>query len=109
MTDHLFIDQNALTRFDGRPIGGATIDLLNMDAVADHLARTAERPRFQGPKDPMAYLRERRCVIEDNGQLLVTPAGVLCFGKNPQQLFPSAVVTVVKFRGVIANAGEQAD
>lgn len=104
-----FIDQNSLKGFDSRGIVGTSLDDLNLEAVVKHMEIASQHQRFQGAPDPIAYLRQKRCIVESGGQAVATPAGILCFGKDPQALFPSAVITIVKYRGVVPSASEQLD
>jgi ATP-dependent DNA helicase RecG len=85
---------------DTLPLRDAPVDLIDMDRVADHVTRAAERGRYTGSTSPLEYLLERHYVVSEEGQMLATPAAILCFGHNPQSVFPRAVIDLVHYRGI---------
>jgi ATP-dependent DNA helicase RecG len=85
---------------DTLPLRDAPVDLIDMDRVADHVTRAAERGRYTGPTSPLEYLLARHYVVEDEGLIFATPAAILCFGRNPQRVFPRAVIDLVHYRGI---------
>ena len=102
------IAQTSLRSFDGRPIEGTSVDMLHMTKVVDHIAHAVQRRRYTGPTEPLAYLQHHRCLVpNDQGDLLVTPAGILCFGTNPQDLFPHAVIDFLRYRSKIPHSNTQ--
>lgn len=48
------------------------------------------------------------CIIAEGEATLATPAGILCFGRQPQEVFPHAVVDLVHYRGTDAVSFEVA-
>lgn len=103
MTDEIINIQN-FRSIDSLPISETGPELLDEDAVRAHIARAMERRRFKGDQDPRQYLISRRCLVQTNDELLVTPTGLLCFGRNPQQIFPHAAVNLIHYRGSEANS-----
>ena len=52
-------------------------------------------------------LKARGFLVEDNGKLCFTKAGMLLFGKNPSVYLPSARVWVLKFEGTNFQVGTE--
>ena len=52
-------------------------------------------------------LKARGFLVEDNGKLCFTKAGMLLFGKNPSVYLPSARVRVLKFEGINFQVGTE--
>lgn len=52
-------------------------------------------------------LKARGFLVEDNGKLCFTKAGILLFGKNPSVYLPSARVRVLKFEGTNFQVGTE--
>jgi len=99
MSESHYIDIPALQSVDSRPIRGATPDLLDFEQVSAHIAAAHQRGRYRGSNDPYEYLVQRKCLAQIDGTLAPTLAGILCFGSNPQALFPRAVVDIGHYRG----------
>jgi predicted HTH transcriptional regulator len=100
MSDKLnSLDLLALRSADSLPIMGTTIDLLDLNKVADHIRRASESGRYQGPSSPIEYLLHKQCLIAGD-EPQVTLAGLLCFGRATQQLFPKAVIDLGHYRGI---------
>ncbi|NTV99964.1 MAG: hypothetical protein HGA19_01525 [Oscillochloris sp.] len=107
MTDNL-VDRISFQAIDSLPIRDTSIELLDLSNVETHIIRAIERGRYNGPANPIAYLQHKHCIVEEDDQLRVTPAGILCFGHNPQEIFPRAVVDLVHYRGMDAISFEVA-
>lgn len=107
MTD--YIDPTSLRSFDSRPLRGVPFSQIELRKVVDHLADVATSTQFVGPRDPIAYLIERGCVVKDGNELIPTPAGILCFGINPQDIFPHAVTNIIRYSGSLPDSDEQID
>ncbi|HEU4327548.1 MAG TPA: ATP-binding protein [Roseiflexaceae bacterium] len=99
MYDH-HVDRDAFRAIDSLPIRDTSIDLLDLDQVAAHVAQARERGRYRGPEHPYDYLLYKRCLVASEGTVMATPAGILCFGYNPQDIFPRAVVDLAHYHGV---------
>jgi predicted HTH transcriptional regulator len=69
-------------------------DQIDMAAVERHIAEARGRRRYEGPDDPMQYLRLRNCLITVGAATYVSLTGLLCFGRNPQEIFPLAVIDI---------------
>lgn len=85
---------------DSSPIRGTNLNLLDLDGVATHIERAVERGRYNGPKTPKEYLLRKQCIIETDGDIYVTLSGLMCFGRDPQSIFPRSVIDIGHYRGV---------
>jgi len=71
----------------------ATRSDLNWDRAREY----ARSLPGMGSDDVEAVLLRRGCLIRQEDGLHPTTAGILLFGKNPQQFFPGAEITAVRF------------
>lgn len=86
--------------FDAQPIPQATLDDLDMSLVTGHIERARrELPRFQAPSDPIEFLISRNCLRDE----MPTLAGLLVFGRQPQQLLSYAGVSLTHFYGAVVT------
>lgn len=99
MTSDNFITRDSQIRDDARPVQGVTIDDLDLDMVVRHVQLSRERGRYEGPDDPVHYLRERSCLVQVDGAEHATLAGLVCFGRTPQRFFANAVVDLGHYLG----------
>ncbi|NNJ12753.1 hypothetical protein EKD04_020720 [Chloroflexales bacterium ZM16-3] len=105
--NHDFIDPASFRSIDSLAIRDTHPGMLNMDRVRLHVQRAIERRRYDGPidsDDPTVYLIHSRCLIADGDEHRVTPAGLLCFGYNPQEVLPHAVVNLTHYRGTVPDS-----
>ena len=99
MTDQFFFDPPHLRSTDGLPVRAATPAQLDFERVRAHIEQVTARGRYRGTQDPEAYLLEHRCLVAVGTELYPTLAGILCFGRNPQDVVPNAVVDLGHYRG----------
>jgi ATP-dependent DNA helicase RecG len=85
---------------DTLPVEGVGADALDLEKVAAHIIQAHARGRYRGTLDPQTYLVENECVVELDGELYATLVGILCFGIQPQRIFPHAVVDIGQYRGI---------
>lgn len=94
-------------RIDAFPVAGSSVDDLDMQAVVGHLQSAREREKvereFASPHDPLMFLQHYRCVVEREGGLAATMAGILLFGKQPQRWLPHADVGLGHFPGTVPS------
>jgi ATP-dependent DNA helicase RecG len=100
MSDYPSIVHTSLRSIDSLPVRMTAPDILDLEKVAAHIARARERGRYNGPSNPTEYLFDKQCLVKEGEELLATPAGILCFGYRPQQIFSRAVVDIGHYRGV---------
>lgn len=99
MTDVPFLEPPARLATDALPVRETSTDQIDLAAVERHLAEAVRRGRYQGPEDPMAYLQSRSCLITVGASTYLTLTGLLCFGRDPQELFPHAVIDLGHYGG----------
>ncbi|MDW8213226.1 MAG: ATP-binding protein [Roseiflexaceae bacterium] len=99
-------DPISFRTIDSLPVQGAALDVIDAPRVADHIDQAIKRGRFAGPTDPIAYLCQKRCLVDDGDTLRPTLAGILCFGRQPQDVLPHAVVDLAHYRGADVFAAE---
>jgi ATP-dependent DNA helicase RecG len=104
-----YIDPTSLRSFDSRPLRGVPFSQIDLRKVVDHLTDATTSTRFVGPRDPITYLLDRGCAVKDGEELLPTSAGILCFGVNPQTIFPQAVTNIIRYSGGLPDSDEQID
>lgn len=100
MSSNTFIDLSPLQSIDSLPIRSTTLDLIELDKVAAHIADATKRGRYRGPTEPHEYLLHKKCLVQIDGVVTPTLAGILCFGRHPQDVLPRAVVDLGHYRGV---------
>jgi ATP-dependent DNA helicase RecG len=82
------------TFFDAQPIPHTTLDDLDLARVQQHMQHAREQvARFDAPTDPVAFLRSRMCVVDETPTL----AGILVFGKQPQDIVSYAGMALTHF------------
>jgi ATP-dependent DNA helicase RecG len=102
------VDRASFRAIDSLPVRNTALDMIDQAKVEAHIARAVERGRYHGPTNPVEYLKQKGCVIVEGKTALATPAGILCFGRQPQEVFPRAVVDLVHYRGIDAVSFEVA-
>lgn len=91
-------------RIDTLPVERAQLSDLNLGAVAEHMARAAANDRYDGGQtDPVLFLREMRCVIEQDSRLIPTLAGLLVFAHRPQAFLEQTDIAVAHFPGTTSD------
>ena len=77
--------------FEDKMVLNASIDDLDMVQVEEYIRRIGYS------KTPLEYLKQNNgFALEKNGEIHVSTAAVLLFGKNPQNFFPRARVRFMK-------------
>jgi len=91
--------KRGVLRIEAQVSNGASIDDLDLDQVAAYKAALG-----LSPDDPIEDLLSRRgCLREINKELKPTYAGLLLFGRHPQQWTPSATILAARFSGVVIS------
>lgn len=107
--DLQFLDPPSIRTEDSLPVRFTNAELIDFDKVARHVAAAVDRGRYDGPTAPADYLRRNNCVVDVGGESYATAAGLLCFGRAPQQFYPNAVVDLVLFSGLRVDRAEVLD
>ena len=100
MSSNTYIDLSPLQSIDSLPIRSTALDLIDLDKVAAHIADATKRGRYRGPSEPHEYLLYKKCLVQIDSVVTPTLAGILCFGRHPQDVLPRAVVDLGHYRGV---------
>ena len=89
--------------YEDTAVYGATIDDIDMDAVADYAKLVGYG------KSPLQYLRENNGFVKANkkGEEDVSTACILLFGKYPQKFFPRARTRFIRYEGVDEKVGAE--
>ena len=96
------MSDKGLRNFEDEPVVDATIDDINMDAVAD-LVRT-----IGYGKSPMEYLRENNnFVTTKDDKERISKACILLFGKYPQRFFQRARTRFIRYEGTEEKFGRE--
>ena len=89
--------------YEDTAVYGATIDDIDMDAVADYAQLVGYG------KSPLQYLRENNGFVKTDkkGEEEVSTACILLFGKYPQKFFPRARTRFIRYEGVDEKVGAE--
>ena len=99
MNDYPFLDPPQLRSADSLPVRLTSPDMIDLDRVAAHIADAVGRGRYRGTTEPREYLLQKRCLVDVGGEVYPTLAGILCFARDPQAIFPNAVVDLGHYGG----------
>lgn len=107
---HVFFDPlytpPPVPQVDRLPVQGATREMLDRQKVQSHIQQAVDAGRYDGPTDPIAYLRHTACLIDIEGTLIPSVAGLLCFGHQPQEILPWTYVDLAQYLGLEAISDE---
>lgn len=87
------ISRMQLRTDDSKGIEGTGPDILDMERVHDHL----QRGRATQGMDAETYLYKNHCLVNEGGTVMATLAGIMCFGRAPQDIFPHATVNIAHY------------
>ena len=105
MTDDV-LDLNQIRSVDSRPVRGVSPTALDERLTREHLDRASQRGRYTGITDVEEFWRTSRMIARDGDTWTPTIAGIICFGTNPQEFFPSAVVSLMHYPGAYVHSGD---
>lgn len=90
-----------IVRYDVKPVHGTSIDSLDMHRIENYFKVILNRdaPAPDDYKNWIRILLNLDILTEFEDELLVTAAGILLFGKNPNRRFPQAGITAAAFPG----------
>jgi ATP-dependent DNA helicase RecG len=87
--------ERGVVQFESRTPKDATIDDLDLNLITDYVTTM----RFSNKTPVEEILIQRGCLKLDVSILRPTYAGILLFGKNPQQWLPSTSIMAARFPG----------
>ena len=93
--------------FELEPAPNATLDDIAWDSVEEYRDAILERSPASaaGDADREALLRRAGGLVEADGVVRPTLAGIMLFGSDPQSFFPRYVVTITQFEGTSIGDG----
>jgi len=111
--------EGGLVSFDESRVIGTQIDDLDMDKIERYFQRTTGKRIEDFDIDRLRLLESKGIIISSSETLVgrwlsprldahssetksysVTVAGILLFGKNPQQFLPQSAIKMVRFKGI---------
>ena len=88
--------------FDDKAVPDAMIDDIDMDFVKEYI------DKINYGKSPLEYLKENRGFIkEKDGEVQISSAAILLFGKNPQNFFLRARIRFIRYEGTEEKFGTE--
>lgn len=88
--------------FDEQAVPETTMNDLNINTILPFLLEGTE------PNED-TLLKLKLLTRDDRGDIRCSVGGVLLFGRDPQQVFPNAVIECVYYRGTIQDSDQQVD
>lgn len=86
--------------FEDKMVLDAGIEDIDMDLVNDYIDKIGYN------KTPLEYLKQNRGFVkESNGEIQISTAAILLFGKKPQCFFPRARVRFIRYEGTEEKFG----
>ena len=85
--------------YDGQVVAQTTLDDIAWDKVKHYLALREQATGRRVTIPPQQVLQARGCLVEADGTLCPTVAGLLLFSADPQAFLSRSYITVVRFRG----------
>lgn len=88
--------------FEDKPVSDASINDIDMDLVSDYTDKIGYG------KTALEYLKQNKEFIkENNGNVQISTATILLFGKKPQIFFPRARVRFIRYEGTVEKFGTE--
>lgn len=88
--------------FEDKAVPDATIDDIDMEFVKEYI------DKINYGKSPLEYLKENKGFVkEKDGNIQISSAAILLFGKNPQNFFPRARIRFIRYEGTEEKFGTE--
>ena len=88
--------------FEDSPVADAEIEDIDLEFVEEYLRK------INYGKSAMEYLTQNKGFIKDKkGEMKISAAAILLFGKNPQLYFPRARVRFIRYEGTEEKFGAE--
>jgi ATP-dependent DNA helicase RecG len=84
---------------DRQPVPGARFDDLDLNLIQRHIAVAKERGRYNGPVEPVEYLRLHHGIVDLDGVHVPTITGVLLFASAPERFLSASGIDIAQFTG----------
>lgn len=100
-------NDRGLVRWELQPTRNTTLDDIDVELVNNHLEyRSAQNLQSRRFNDVEKVLLGMNCaVITSSGELLLTNAGILFFGKDPQRFLPQSEVVCMLYQDELGVRG----
>jgi ATP-dependent DNA helicase RecG len=85
--------------FELLPVKGAAIEDLDDDLIQAYASLFLNDPVSSKPASALDLLQRRGCLVKEEGKWYPTLSGYLLFAREPQSIFPSAEVLLVRYPG----------
>ena len=91
-----------LRHFEDEPVAGSSVDDIDMGFLSEYCKKIGYK------KSPKEYLvKNRGFIVRQDGQVLLSSAAVLLFGKEPQRFFPRSRIRFIRYEGTEALVGTE--
>lgn len=98
------LQEATLVHFDESPVARTTLAELDLEEFAKYYQRIYEQPLAETDVPLPRMLENMRFLVNDiDGELRLSIAGLLLFGQRPQDFFPHAFISAVRWAGVVAG------
>ena len=88
--------------FEDKSVPDASIDDIDMEFVKEYI------DKINYGKSPLEYLKENKGFVkEKDGNIQISSAAILLFGKNPQNFFPRARIRFIRYEGTEEKFGTE--
>ncbi len=84
---------------DRHPVPGARLADLDLNQVQQHITVAKERGRYNGPVEPVEYLRLYHGVVDVDGTPIPSVAGILVFASAPERFLSASGIDIAQFSG----------
>jgi len=92
----LFSKRNKL-KFEGEIVEGASLDDIDFDKILEFRAEYLRNRNKRLSNDDMGILKQLGCIKRRKDEDIPTVAGILCFGKIPQQFFSLDYIHIFRY------------
>ncbi len=101
------LDHHSITKFEETPVIEATLEDLDVTEVEEHLDHALRVNRYNGEaRTPEEFLQDEHAVVQIDGRLVPTHAGMLMFGRRPQRFLKHATTSLAHYRNSVINSGD---
>jgi len=94
----LYQESEAIS-YDAIPVGGSSLRDIDLEKFNSYLQRTTGQRAEDFPVSLENLLINKSVLTKRNGDYVVTLAGMLLFGKSPQQFVPQSQISCARFKG----------
>ncbi len=84
---------------DRQPVPGARFADLDLNLIQRHIAVAKERGRYDGPVEPVDYLRLHHGIVDIDGLPVPTVTGILVFASAPERFLSASGIDIAQFTG----------